>query len=72
LNRLGRHNERALCYGSRSYYTYGPRTPLGEGLVRTIAYFERLLAERSPKEPLVNGRWRLRDTNLLRPLQGKR
>src|SRR5579883_98377 len=38
---------------ARKLLSWAPHTPLKEGLVRTIAYFERLLAEKGIKEALM-------------------
>ena len=38
---------------ARELLSWAPRTPLKEGLVRTIAYFERLLTEKGIKERLA-------------------
>jgi len=38
---------------ARELLSWAPRTPLKEGLVRTIAYFEGLLSEKGTKERLA-------------------
>jgi UDP-glucuronate decarboxylase len=38
---------------ARELLSWAPRTPLKEGLVRTVAYFERLLSEKDTKERLA-------------------
>ena len=38
---------------ARELLPWAPRTPLKEGLVRTVAYFERLLSEKDTKERLA-------------------
>jgi hypothetical protein len=34
---------------------WSPRTPLKEGLIRTIAYFEQLLTDRKLRDAVVHG-----------------
>jgi UDP-glucuronate decarboxylase len=38
---------------AREQLAWAPRTPLKDGLERTISYFEQLLAETSPAPPLA-------------------
>ena len=41
---------------AKKHLSWEPRTPLKEGLIRTIAYFEKLLSKGNMRDVLTNGR----------------
>ena len=41
---------------AKKHLSWEPRTPLKEGLIRTIAYFENLLSDGKMRDILISGR----------------